>query len=696
MTLIGGGLNVAGPANGMRFSHTRGRIQNGVAGGVNYPSPFFDIAHTYLPATVKQMFRWCRYYFLTNPLINATVFKLAEYPVTDIVFESDSRDTVKKWSDYFEDHLRYRSFQIEVGLDYFAYGNAFVSVGTPFVKWLSCSNCNWRAEAKKCRDHWVFSSYQFRLGCPVCGVTGDAKVQDVPVKNPSGVKLIRWNPEDIEVTYNDITGHYSYFYTIPAIVRNDIIIGRKEIVEDTPQIFIQALKDQKGLMFSAEKLFHLRRPTLATQDRGWGIPLLLPVLKDTYYLQLMKKAQETILLEHIVPLRIIFPQAGSGTSDPYTSINLVDWRDHVATEIARWRYDNNYIPLLPLPVGNQTIGGDGKALLMTQEMQAVNQVIMMGMGVPREFLEGGLSYAGTNVSMRMLENSFLGYVIRHKGLLRFVMQEVSDFLDWPMVRGRFKPFKMADDIQRKAFLAQLNQSNKVSDTTLLGDSDLSQEEENALMEKETESRIRATEKQQLAMAEVQGKVQAVMMKYQAKAQLDAQQAAASAQAPGEPGGPDAALQQGGGSPGGASAAAPADMPAGQVPTAEGAVGPQGDPAQQAAMMQPMQTPSEEFANVISSRLNGGQRMQSGVNIDINSMAIQHAKAIAAMDPMMQALALQNLRAQSPELADLVMQMLKNMGVSPNQGAQGASSTSVQVDTRPLPEQRGPRRATPSV
>lgn len=114
------------------------------------------------------------------------------------------------------------------------------------------------------------------------------------------------------------------------------------------------------------------------------------------------------------------------------------------------------------------------------------------------------------------------------------------------------------------------------------------------------------------------------------------------------------------------------------------------------MMQPMQTPSEEFANVISSRLNGGQRMQSGVNIDINSMAIQHAKAIAAMDPMMQALALQNLRAQSPELADLVMQMLKNMGVSPNQGAQGASSTSVQVDTRPLPEQRGPRRATPSV
>ena len=77
------------------------------------------------------------------------------------------------------------------------------------------------------------------------------------------------------------------------------------------------MREQKGVIFSKDNFFHMRRPTLATQDRGWGTPLLLPVLKDTFYLQIMKKAQEAILLEHIVPLRVLFPQAGSGSSDPY-------------------------------------------------------------------------------------------------------------------------------------------------------------------------------------------------------------------------------------------------------------------------------------------------------------------------------------------------------------------------------------------
>src|SRR3972149_6503936 len=75
------------PTSPIRFATggmTRGRIQGGGVSGVNYPSPFFDVAHTYLPTTIKQLFKFCKYYFLTNPLINAIVMKLSEYPVMDI------------------------------------------------------------------------------------------------------------------------------------------------------------------------------------------------------------------------------------------------------------------------------------------------------------------------------------------------------------------------------------------------------------------------------------------------------------------------------------------------------------------------------------------------------------------------------------------------------------------------------------
>jgi hypothetical protein len=236
-----------------------------------------------------------------------------------------------------------------------------------------------------------------------------------------------------------------------------------------------------------------------------------------------------------------------------TTINLTEWREHVAGEIGRWRMDPNYIPIMPLPIGNQTIGGDGKNLLLAGEIQQWSEWIIMGMGVPREFLQGGLSYAGTNVSMRMLENAFIGYILSHKGLARWIMRSVASFLKWPEVKIRFKPFKMADDIQRKAYLFQLNQAQKVSDTTLLADVDLNQGEENQIMERETDARLNATKKQQTAMAEMQGQQQLIMMKYQAKAQEEQMKAQGAAPAEGEPGGPETMDQ---GAPGGQMAGAP--------------------------------------------------------------------------------------------------------------------------------------------
>jgi len=662
-----GGLGI-GPSTAVnRFAITRGRLHGGViTQGVNYPHPFFDIAHTYLPVSIKQLFRWCRYYFLTNPLINATVFKLSEYPITDITVVHDNPKVVERWTEYFQEHLRYRPWQVECGLDYHALGNCSVSIGFPFHKYLKCQYCGFMEQANRIRSQWVFTNLAFRLTCPKCGTTSEAGVEDFYYRDANGIRLIRWNCEFMEISYNEVTGDSTYFYNIPPMVKNDIVIGKKDIVETTPQVFIQALKQNKGIIFAKDNFFHMKRPTLAQQDRGWGIPIILPVLKDTFYLQIMKKAQEAILLEHIVPLRVLFPQAGSGTSDPYTTINLVEWRDHVATEIARWRYDNNYIPIMPIPLGNQTIGGDGRALLLTPEIQAWSEHIMSGLGVPREFLLGGMSYAGTNVSMRMLENQFIGFILRHKQLANWVMKQVASYMDWPEAEIRFKPFKMADDIQRKAYLFQLNQAQKVSDSTLLADADLDQIQEDEIMLKETAKRLEASKKQQLAMAEIQGEAQVVMAKSQAKAQQTLMKAQQSPPAEGEPG--HDALQQ------------------------------MGSPmsAQQQIQQQGPQL--------------GGDSQQTTVGMDIHQYAQALAQQFVMLTPEQQQMALQNLQQQSPELAQLVMQYAKQLMSQQQQGAQvqtppmlgpgqaqpAAMRAATQVDMRPQPQQLPPRRAAASV
>lgn len=1083
------GLGGPGTAAG-RFSTTRGRINGGAQHGVNYPSPFFDIAHTYLPATVKQMFRWCRYYFLTNPLINATCFKLSEYPITELLIDHENPVIRRRWEEFFNDHLRFRPFQIECGLDYHVYGNSMISLGLPFQKYLKCQFCQFSEKASKIRQNWTFTNFAFRLNCPNCGTTSEAIPSDFYYKDAGGIRPIRWNCENVEVNFNELSGETTYFYTIPANVRNDVMIGKKDVVEGVPQIFIQSMRERKGVVFAKDNFFHMKRPTLAQQDRGWGIPLALPCLKDVFLLQVMKKAQEcvapetlietdrglvtagsivpgtlvkthlgryqpivakkfnpmvedrgdfavkismsgirqlagvysnnhpmyvlrrndkarradskemrrssyvlrnpslydfewvdaskvavgdylgypiarlhetrvvdlaeyvscvvtdsfiytgvgeetahafealereehvfhdsagrvakrhlkngtapnrserflelteelayiagwyvgdgsigarrvdfsmgpdddgtelqqaledcfnatcsrypckeskkwtlcasnsllsetisswipgdartkmipkelmeapdeivlaflrgyleadgytkaairhkevisvtcankqltyqlrcllislgcistiseslsyestiinalgaiqqipsglavfswtvksksarrllqlmedktpevvesgksgffvkgyfaarvnavdvvpceqvvslevaedhtfctagvathnTLMVEHIVPMRILFPQAGSSTSDPYTSINLIDWKEHVSAEIARWRQDQNYIPVLPLPIGNQTLGGDGKALLLTAEMQEIGRQIMAGMGVPSELLYGGLSYSGSNVSLRMLENQFLGYILRQQQMATWIMKRVASYMGWPEVGIRFRPFKMADDIQRKAYLFQLNQANKISDSTLLADVDLDQTKEDETMLRETSRRLSATKKQQLAMADIQGEAQVIMAKSQAKAQQTMMTAQAAGAAPGEPG--DAMSQMG--SPlnlGQSQGAAPAP---------------------------------------------GGQ---AAAGIDIQQMAQMLATQITSLPPQDQELALANLKAQSPELSQLVEQLVQQMmpEVDPTMGMGANGAAASTVNTQPLPEARAPRRAAATI
>jgi hypothetical protein len=679
MSFSAGNYSLGSAGSAARFSGglTRGRIQGGNVQGVNYPSPFFDVAHTYLPTTVKQLFKFCRYYFLTNPLINAIICKLSEYPVTDIIIDHEDPEVVRRWTEYFNETIRFRSFQIECGLDYNCYGTSAVSLSFPFQKYLTCTSCGFSEQASKIREYWIYSSHEFRLSCPKCGQTGAATPKDWYYRDASSIRPVRWNVEDIEVSYNDITGESTHFYTMPAPVRADITLGKKDIVEGMPQIFLQAIRQEKGVVFSKANLFTMKRATLAFQDRGWGMPLILPVLKDAFYLQVMKKAQEAILLEHIVPLRILFPQAASGTTDPFTTVNLLDWRDQVAMEIARWRHDNNYIPIMPLPLGNQTIGGDGKALLMSQEMQMLGEQIIMGMGVPREFLQGGMSYAGTNVSMRMLENMFLSFIGRQRQMANWVMSMVAHFMGWPKVNVRFKPFKMADDMQRKSYLFQLNQANKISDTTLLSDADLSIEEENDIMLQESARRLAAVKKQQLSMAEIQGESQIIMMKMQAKAQQAMQQAMQQPSAPGEPGGPQGSMDAQQADQQAAPPPAPPVMPG----SADGASS---------------SVPEGAQSQLSASQDLGGAEGSEQMPVDIVQLAEGYAAQVAELNPEMQEMAINAIAAQSQELADLVVEFLAKIqqgsaGQSLLPGnAQGGPETGG-VDMRPLPEKLPPRR-----
>lgn len=1034
-----------------------------------FANPFFDQASTYSPPSVKSLFGFCRFYHLTHGIINAVGTKAAEYPITDLVLQYKDKAVVEKWEQLLFSNLRYRVHQFESNLDYYVTGNAFISPSFPFRKILSCASCNAKIDALQHRDAWRYTNFRFWLTCPKCGQTDYAKSHDTYQRRVSEINLIKWNPENVTIFYNEATGRTDYAYDLSSSFRSEIMMGRKDLVATTPEIFLEAAKTRRMLVFDKRNVYHMRRPSMSSQYNGWGVPLLMPVLKDAFYMQVMKKAQESILLTHLVPQVFLFPQPATAGADPFcvspetlvetidglrpaaeiqegdwlrshtglwrrvearverdvpkdektyefkvktlpgfpfvvsekhpilaapnaqrrggrrfdptaiptpefveaknlrvgdfvaypihrptrsdltidvaaccpqfastdswvylrhsqegaeiyeylesngkpnfkpgpealrraflnekgwsedvyasvctsgeahrvpryidladpawptiigyylaegsttdnavtftfhrvedefvdelcqaltrvgftpkvdprddqncqnvrvndtvlasvlrslcgmysnqkhipsvmseapdssvlcmlrclfngdgsglvadprgtyrvvlktvspdlalearrlllsfghiggisravpgpddiakqpyyqlyyngasgralgrsfgwsvdagnevpaqrnafirdgylymrvaeinetdtpkvigfqmagdrtfcvagvathnTSVNLADWRDHIRRELARQRLDPSYYGILPFPLGHQIIGENGRQLLLMQEIRMMAEMIITGMGFPVDLVFGQGTYAGSSVNMRMLENFFLSNVQEHYLLLDWVMNHLSSFLEWPKPQGSFKPFKMADDLQRQAFAFQLNQAGKLSDATLLSLSDHKVEEESKLQLNEAKMRAEAIKQQQLLAAEIAGEAMVVQAKYQAKSQevmMEAQQSA--------------------------------------MASASGGAGGEGDP--------------NAFANSQGSGLSGAQQ-----GIPLQQVAQIMAQNIAGLPPTAREQQINMLAQQSPELSALVAQIAGN--------GMGGQPADAGVDMRPMPQQLPPRRS----
>jgi hypothetical protein len=545
--------------------HTTHNRRLGAGNGIRdlrgfYPSPFFDIASTYLPKTVKETFGWCLFYQQTNPVINPVIQKLSSYPITELVYKAgDDEASAEKFKEFFEKTLDIRTKLVEVNLDRYTFGNAFVTVKFPFKKMLVCPGCKKETPAHRAKYKW--KNYQFIVNCDKCQASLPHKAYDQDVKTDRRISLIRWSPKHITLRRSEAVGETYYYYNMPTSLRNAIKLGRSDIVQKIPQVFIEAVKKKKAIVFPANKIFHCRRPSPSRSeaDTAWGPPLILPLLKDVFFTQVLKKAQEAVALEHIVPFKVLFPApAGDGTS-PYGTVNLKNWQKEVVSQVESWRKDPNHIAVMPVPIGQEVIGGQGRALLLHQELRLYSEQIISGMGVPVSFFYGEAQYSGASVNLRALENEFLTNRQDLLKLVEFIRDEVASFMEWGAPDLEFKPFKMADDLQAAVFDLQLVDRQMMSKDTFNQKRNLDLSVELKKIEQEIKDNSALQELMMKGEARGQGEASLITTNYQLKAaevQAKINEIMQPQMAPGDPN-----AQMG---------------PEGQPPP--GAEAPQGDPA----------------------------------------------------------------------------------------------------------------------
>lgn len=398
-----------------------------------YPSPFLNLSDTQIPSTTIELFRWCKYFYTFDPLINGAINALASFPITEIYLEDKNSkdgvgdsDTLKTYKKVLFDKLDIYKTLIEIGIDYYLYGNCF-----------------------------VFG----QLGKNA--ITGEQEWKSV----------IRLDPSKMIIDHNPATNEKKYKWQVPFKIR-DIIKRKapKEEYDKIPDIIKEAVRKNQTLVLNPDNVFHFSRATDSLGESNvWGVPVVANVIKLLMYRNTLRQAQEAIAREHIVPMRVFYLD---NTNSYNAQANWSNVASNLAGELKKSVRDPNYKVVSPVPVNVINVGGEGRALLLTAEIQQIQEEILAGMNVPREFIFGGMSYSGSSVSLKILENNFITYRLLItdfienfliKGMAKARGEWRSPEDDDSLITVKLMDMKMQDDVQQKQLIIQLNSSGKCTD-----------------------------------------------------------------------------------------------------------------------------------------------------------------------------------------------------------------------------------------
>lgn len=447
----------------------------------SHGSPLFDFLTSFVPRKLKDLFRLCEYLYFNCSQIYAALQKFCTYPITELVYDTTNEALKERYRKFHDKTIKAKRILIRGAIDKFVYGNAFFSIYTPFVRFLQCPRCEHLTNVEHAEYKFKLKKLTWSYKCPHCEQGVDGKVVDRKLTRPDRVAIIRWDPKLMDIDHNPITGHSVYYYTIPKELKERVSKGNKHLINTLPMEFLKALKDDKIFEFSEGQIFHMKMDAPAGIEAQWGFPPLASTIKLFFYAAVLRKANEAIALDYVVPLRIVSPKQATGNADPLLTISLERWSSEMKSSVKKWRRDPLHIMWSPVPAEVTHLGGQARALMTLGEVQAAEDNIIAALGLPKEFIYGGFSAMGSGIQLRVLENQLLHQTSDLNDLLQWITDKSAQLLGWETIAVELAPFKFIDDVQQKTLLLNLAQSNPqkpiLSDTSMaeLFDKDLSEE-----------------------------------------------------------------------------------------------------------------------------------------------------------------------------------------------------------------------------
>lgn len=464
------------------------------AGHGSFPSPWLDMSTLSMPDQMRNALEWGEYIYDQMGPYRQAMERIIAYLLTEVeIGASDPADNIgederKKWDSFLNDTLKIIRVTQEMDRDRMAYGNAFCHFIYPFKRMLYCPNCikEGRYTSFSFSQFTTAQDFDFQWAnmecvgtCPVCkvysGYRGPWEIDDLPDDMESKMQLVRRNPKEIQIIFDNYGWDAHYVWQVPEDYRKDIRNGDLFQIERCPKALLKAIKHNALYRFSPGSIYHMKEPTLAGRlNRGWGIPRALYTYREIFHVQLLRRQNEGLSADFVVPFRLITPAPRNGSGmdggslgDPSLIYNMGDLRGELESMLADHRLDPAGYHFLPFPIQYQTLSGDAKQFVTPELLDNSMESLLNSIGAPIDFYRGTLQMEAAPVSLRLIENHWHHLVRDNNDMLRWVVQQVSRVFSWEAVKATLRRVTYSDDFNKQMALLQLMMGNAISQTTAL-------------------------------------------------------------------------------------------------------------------------------------------------------------------------------------------------------------------------------------
>jgi hypothetical protein len=438
--------------------------------GKHFSDPFMLPSNASFPTEMETALDFCLYLYYMNPQYRRASIRVVSHFVTDVDFSGETGDEKERDEvrNFLTTDLDLWGMMLELGEEWAAYGNGFVRLAFPFLRYLRDPRTKYReydlSLFPQGEIKYLWKEMMYEVPDPQTMHLEKNKQKrvklkfvDRPVKDMSKIRFHKLDPRFVTLQHSWTSKRAQVIWRFEPELVKAIHDGVLHQVNDLPMPMLQAIAENKDFLFKQDQIFHLKAPTISgISNHGWGLPEVIANYRSIHQLQVYKKIDEVVGLDYMLPFRIFTPQVDGNIQDATIQTLFGPYRAEMSRMIKSRRQDPFSMYALPFPVTYQEVGAAGKELTPKDLMEFQVNDLLDSMGYPAELFRGSLQVQQIPTALRLFENSFH---FLHRGfdrLLKWSVERVLDYMGREQIGVELQLPRMADDLEKRHIYMQLS------------------------------------------------------------------------------------------------------------------------------------------------------------------------------------------------------------------------------------------------